>query len=150
MTKQDMVASYATRIARVHDYIASHLDDVLALDRLADVAALSRWHFLRVYREMTGETTAGTVRRLRLHRAAVELVQRDTPLAKVVRRVLPSPPTLIATARSTPSISRTYAARPFCTKAPTPNWRGLTSSCTASGYRRADKSPATSRASRNT
>jgi AraC family transcriptional regulator len=86
MTKQDTVASYATRIARVHDHIANHLDDVLDLDRLADVAALSRWHFLRIYREMTGETTAGTVRRLRLHRAAVELVQRDTPLAKVARR----------------------------------------------------------------
>lgn len=77
---------YGRRIAQVGGYIADHLDDDLDIERLADVAHFSAWHFHRIYREATGETLAGTVRRLRLHRAAVELVREDAPLEQVARR----------------------------------------------------------------
>ena len=50
-----------------------------SLDRLADVAALSRFHFHRVFRAMTGETVAATVRRIRMDRAGVTLCYSDTP-----------------------------------------------------------------------
>jgi AraC family transcriptional regulator len=37
--------SYETRPTRVTDFIYAHLDKELDLDRLADVAAMSRWHW---------------------------------------------------------------------------------------------------------
>ena len=54
------------------------LDEELDLDRLADVAAMSRWHWHRVYAGMRGETVAATVRRLRLRvRGACGLLLLD-------------------------------------------------------------------------
>ncbi len=68
-----MTQSYEARINRVTAYIYEHLDEPLDLERLADVAAMSPWHWHRVYSAMRGETVAATVRRLRLMRAANEL-----------------------------------------------------------------------------
>lgn len=79
-------ADYATRLARVFTWLADHLDDQLDLNRLADVACLSPHHFHRVYHAMQGETAAETVRRLRLHRAAVELITRELPVARIASR----------------------------------------------------------------
>ncbi len=82
-----MAQDYERRLARVVDHIHDNPGGDLSLDRLAEVAALSRFHFHRVYAAMTGETVANTVRRMRLHRAAVALVQGDAPLAAIARQV---------------------------------------------------------------
>ena len=66
---------YETRLSRVIDYIHDHLDDELDLNRLAEIACLSPYHWHRIYHAFYGETAAATVRRLRLHRAANELVR---------------------------------------------------------------------------
>jgi AraC family transcriptional regulator len=79
-------SDYAERLERVFRWLADHLDDSLDLARLADVACLSPYHFHRVYRAMQGETAADTVRRMRLHRAAVELITGELPVARVARR----------------------------------------------------------------
>lgn len=68
---------YVARIRRVQRFIRDHLDDTLELERLAQVACFSPYHFHRIFRGMTGETIAGYVRRMRLERAAVAL--RTTP-----------------------------------------------------------------------
>lgn len=86
MTKPETLFDYGRRVARVTDYIAEHLDARLDVERLAAVAHFSPWHFHRIYRETTGETVADTVRRLRLHRAAVELTRDDDPLERVAKR----------------------------------------------------------------
>lgn len=78
--------SYEDRVNRVTDYIYSHLDDALDLDTLADVAALSRWHWHRVYFAMRGETVAAAVRRLRLQRASADLVLTERPVAEISER----------------------------------------------------------------
>ncbi|HZI80934.1 MAG TPA: AraC family transcriptional regulator [Vicinamibacterales bacterium] len=79
-------SDYAERLERVFRWLAEHLDDTLDLARLAEVACLSPYHFHRVYRAMQGETAADTVRRLRLHRAAVELITGELPIPRVARR----------------------------------------------------------------
>ena len=79
-------SDYAERLERVFTWLADHLDDTLDLTRLADVACLSPYHFHRVYRGMQGETAADTVRRLRLHRAAAELITGELPIPRVARR----------------------------------------------------------------
>ncbi len=78
--------AHADRIARVADYIARHLDTPLDLERLAAVACFSPYHFHRVYRLTMGETPDQTVRRLRLHRAAVDLGRGDGDLLAVAKR----------------------------------------------------------------
>jgi AraC family transcriptional regulator len=79
-------SDYAIRLERVFRWLADHLDDTLDLARLADVAAMSPYHFHRIYHAMQGETAAETVRRLRLHRAAVELITGELPVPRVARR----------------------------------------------------------------
>lgn len=66
--------SYENRIRRVLTHSHDHPDGDLSLDALADVAAMSRFHWHRLYHGMTGETCAQTVRRVRLHRGACWLV----------------------------------------------------------------------------
>lgn len=70
-----MTTSYEDRLLRVLAYIHDNPDGDLSLDRLADEAAMSRFHWHRVFRAMTGETCAQAVRRVRLYQAATQLVQ---------------------------------------------------------------------------
>ncbi len=85
--KGKTMASYEDRLLRVLDYIYTNPAGDLSLDTLADVAAMSRFHWHRVFRAMTGETCAQAVRRVRLHRAAVMLVQSDRSLKAIAAEV---------------------------------------------------------------
>jgi len=73
-----MNIEYATRrlnrLRCVALHIDRHLFDPLRLGDLADVAALSRYHFERVFAEYAGETPVARVRRLRLAQARRKLV----------------------------------------------------------------------------
>ncbi|MFT5345881.1 MAG: AraC family transcriptional regulator, partial [Dinoroseobacter sp.] len=53
-----MSAAYETRLRRVLAYIHDNPAGDLSLDTLADVAAMSRFHWHRVFHGMTGETCA--------------------------------------------------------------------------------------------
>src|SRR5262245_38159116 len=77
---------YSERIQRVIDHVAGHLDDDLDLETLAGVACLSPYHFHRIYRGLLGETVNETVRRLRLHRAAIDLLDRELSVERTARR----------------------------------------------------------------
>src|SRR5436305_188409 len=65
---------YARRMNRVVDYIEEHLAEALDLQRLADVACFSPYHFHRLFHAWMGETLQAFVHRLRLERAAQLLV----------------------------------------------------------------------------
>ncbi|NBZ88199.1 AraC family transcriptional regulator [Stagnihabitans tardus] len=80
-----MAQDYERRLTRVIDHIHDNPDGDLSLDALADVAALSRFHFHRVFQAMTGMTAAALVRQMRLHRAAVALVLGDQPVDQIAR-----------------------------------------------------------------
>ena len=78
---------YEKRLLRVLDYIHDNPAGDLSLDQLADVAAMSRFHWHRVFHAMTGETCAQATRRIRLHRAACWLVQTDQPVDEIAKKV---------------------------------------------------------------
>jgi AraC family transcriptional regulator len=82
-----MTQSYEARILRVTDHIHRHPAGDLSLDALAEVAALSRFHFHRVFRAVTGETVAQTVRRVRLNSASHRLAQTSDAVAVIARAV---------------------------------------------------------------
>ncbi len=77
---------YSERMQRVVDYVAGHLDQELDLQTLAGVAWLSPYHFHRIYRGLLGETVNETVRRLRLQRAAIDLLDRELSIERTARR----------------------------------------------------------------
>lgn len=83
MKRQD----YEARILRVLAHIEANLAEDMSLDTLADVAALSRFHFHRVFRGLAGETVSQRVRRLRLHRAAARLLAEEAPVAEIASAV---------------------------------------------------------------
>lgn len=78
-------AAYGKRIERVVGYLTDHLDDAIDLNRLADEAHFSPFHFHRVYCALMGESVAESLRRMRLHRAAVKLLASRSPIAKLAR-----------------------------------------------------------------
>ena len=79
-------ASYEDRLNRVTGYIYDHLDDDLDMETLAGVAALSPYHWHRIYSAVRGETVTATVKRLRLLRAGGDLAQTRRPIAEVATR----------------------------------------------------------------
>lgn len=82
----DPASHLETRLRRVLRYIQDNPAGDLSLDRLAEEAALSRFHWHRVFHAMTGETCAQAVRRIRAHRAAVWLVETDLPIDRIAAR----------------------------------------------------------------
>lgn len=80
-----MAGDYQARLERVYARIHADPAGDLSLDELAAVAALSRFHFHRVFTAMTGETLAEAVRRIRLNRAAHALWQSRKPVAAIAR-----------------------------------------------------------------
>ena len=71
MAQPETTLDYGGRLERVLAYLADNLDRELDLDRLADVACFSPFHFHRIFHALQGETVAESVRRMRLHRAAI-------------------------------------------------------------------------------
>ncbi|CAM5591342.1 DNA gyrase inhibitor [Mycolicibacterium aubagnense] len=79
-------AVYETRLRRVSNHIHEHLDEELDMDGLAEIACLSPYHWHRIYRAIYGETAAATVKRLRLHRAAGDIVETDLGISEIAKR----------------------------------------------------------------
>jgi len=75
------------RILRVIDYIHTHADEDLSLDQLADVAAMSRFHWHRVFSAVLGGPPGAIIRSVRLHKASMLLVPSDLPIPDVAARV---------------------------------------------------------------
>lgn len=82
----DRDRSYIRRFTRVIEYIYAHLDEDPDLETLADVAALSQWHWHRIWQSTYGESIFATVKRLRLHRAAGDLGHTDLEISRIARR----------------------------------------------------------------
>lgn len=74
---------FSARADRVLRLIADHLDEPLSLEQLAGAAALSVFHFHRVWRATMGEPVMYTVRRLRLERAAKRLAATNTSITQI-------------------------------------------------------------------
>lgn len=64
-------------------YIHAHLPAVITLDDLARQAGLSKFHFSRVYRKLTGCTPMETVREIRLNHARHLLLTTNLPVKQI-------------------------------------------------------------------
>ena len=70
-------------LRRVQDYVHSNLAATITLVELSRVAGLSRRHFLRAFRESTGDTPLGYVRALRIEEAKRRLSQGSQSITEV-------------------------------------------------------------------
>lgn len=71
------------RISRALRHIERHADEALDLDQLAAAAAMSKFHFLRVFRRAIGMTPYQFLLNIRFRRAALRLLTTPTPIAAI-------------------------------------------------------------------
>jgi AraC family transcriptional regulator len=86
MTGDTAWALYENHLRRVSAYIHDHLDEELDMEKLAEIACMSSYHWHRIYRAIHGETLAATVKRLRLHRAAGDIVGTGLDVREIAKR----------------------------------------------------------------
>lgn len=78
---------HISRILKVLVYIEEHLDETLALEKLAKIAHISPFYFHRLFRAYVGEPLADYVRRLRLQKAAEHLRYTKLPITDIALEV---------------------------------------------------------------
>ncbi|MGL4496860.1 MAG: helix-turn-helix transcriptional regulator [Beijerinckiaceae bacterium] len=71
------------RIAAVLDHLCAHASDTLDLATLARMAGVSKFHFLRLFRRVTGKTPYNYGLDLRLQQAAAQLKATRAPVSAI-------------------------------------------------------------------
>lgn len=71
------------RILSVTRHVRAHFDEPCALDVLAALAGMSRFHFARTFKAVTGQTPAQYVLHTRLSAASAALEQSARPVADI-------------------------------------------------------------------
>jgi len=79
--------NYINRIDRVIEFLSTHVDNSRSLEKLAAVAAISQFHFQRVYRAVTGESPSKTLRRLRMAKASILLQESKLTITEIAFEV---------------------------------------------------------------
>lgn len=79
-------ASYERRLSRVTTYLHTHLDQDLDLNKLAEIACMSPYHWHRIYQAVHGESVVATVKRLRLQRAATYLGRTEMSIEQIAEQ----------------------------------------------------------------
>jgi AraC family transcriptional regulator len=81
--KAETRSFYELAVQKAAEQVVAELDQALDLQGLAREAALSPFHFHRVFRGLLGETPLELHRRLRMERAAWHLLHDDTPVTAI-------------------------------------------------------------------
>lgn len=71
---QHTAKEYQRRICLAMNYISSNLETDLSLQKIAEAASFSAFHFHRIFKAVVGETVSDFTRRLRLELAANRLL----------------------------------------------------------------------------
>jgi AraC-like DNA-binding protein len=77
------VRAVQAQIARAVDLIHSNFQDDLSLDDLAHAAAMSRYHFLRCFKDHVGTTPYAYLLQVRLHSATTWLRSSSRPITDI-------------------------------------------------------------------
>jgi AraC family transcriptional regulator len=71
-----MTIDYQKRICQVLDYIDIHLNEDLSIDKLAEIACISKFHFHRQFSAILAMNVASYIQKLRMRRASYQLAFR--------------------------------------------------------------------------
>jgi AraC family transcriptional regulator len=75
-----------SRLRRVTDYIHSHLDENLTLDKMAELAQMSRYHFGRLFKQSTGLSPHQYLLRQRIAKAKELLADEGLSINEIGHR----------------------------------------------------------------
>src|SRR5512145_1066915 len=70
-------------LTQVRDYVDRHYTKPLTVARLARMAGLSQYHFIRAFRALTGETPHRYLRARRIDRARELLITTPMPVTDI-------------------------------------------------------------------
>jgi AraC family transcriptional regulator len=87
MSSTETQVNYRASIDLVTSHIQRNIDDELQLERLADLAGFSPFHFHRIFAALMGETVAEYVRRVRLSAAVQRLLHTAEPVHEIALAV---------------------------------------------------------------
>jgi len=74
---------YKTRLCKVLEYVDTHLDEALSVDKLSSIAAFSKFHFHRQFSEFFGVNISKFIQLNRLNRATQQLAYRDQSITDI-------------------------------------------------------------------
>ncbi|WP_044212517.1 GyrI-like domain-containing protein [Flammeovirga sp. OC4] len=74
---------YKNRIDRVFEFISENIDADLSLNKVAEVACFSPFHFHRIFKFITGETLNEYVTRQRIEKSALDLLHQDEAITTI-------------------------------------------------------------------
>ena len=80
--RTEKAGAYARRFKQVLDYIDRHLDEALSVEKLSQVAHLSKFHFHRQFSEYCGISVSRYIQLMRLKRASYHLI--FNPLEQII------------------------------------------------------------------
>ena len=85
--RADTVEANAVSVERAIRHMRANLAEPLELDRLAEIAAVSKFHFVRVFDQVTGTTPHHFLGCLRVQRAKELLLTSDTSITDICMAV---------------------------------------------------------------
>ena len=74
-------------VIRVQEYINRHLFDELDSDKLSQIASVSKFHFRRIFKAVTGENPGNYIQRLRLEYIAFKLMSTNISVPKILGQI---------------------------------------------------------------
>ncbi len=77
------IDSYSNRISKAIDFIEANLKNAITLDHIAQEACYSKYHFIRVFTTITGDTVGSYVRKRRVSESAHELLLTQKTIADI-------------------------------------------------------------------
>lgn len=85
--RSETVEAYQMAMERVIGCMKTHLEEPLDLDRLAQIASISKFHFVRVFEESTGTTPHHFLGCLRIQRAKERLLRSQDSITQICMEV---------------------------------------------------------------
>ncbi len=74
-------------VIRVQEYINRHLFDDLDSDKLSQITSVSKYHFRRIFKAVTGDNPGYYIQRLRLEYIAFKLMSTDISVPKILSQI---------------------------------------------------------------
>ncbi len=81
--EQKLLLRNVKRFQQVSDFLNAHYAEKISLDRLATVANMSKYHFCRLFSQLTGRSPGDYVNRLRIDKALALLKESDLNITEI-------------------------------------------------------------------
>jgi AraC-like DNA-binding protein len=81
--EHEMVIKNVKRFQRILDYLDSHFREPISIDQLADMSNISKYHFSRLFKQLTGKSAGDYIRQLRINNALTLLRESDLNITEI-------------------------------------------------------------------